>query len=132
MVGLHLLAGRLRAQMQLLCDRPHGIHPQSYAEEIADQVLFWRQQIRRDQLDPLDNVIYMGMGEPFLNREEVFTSLRALTDPEQFGMGDRHLAVSTAGMRRASRSSAKSSASPFGALAARGARRAPDQARPNQ
>src|SRR5262249_39606903 len=67
------------------------------AEEITDQVLFWRQQIRLDRLEPLDNVIYMGMGEPFLNREEVFKSLRALTDPEQFAMGDRHLAVSTAG-----------------------------------
>jgi len=68
------------------------------AEEITDQVLFWRQQIRVDRLEPLDNVIYMGMGEPFLNREQVFASLRALTDPEQFGMGDRHLAVSTAGI----------------------------------
>lgn len=68
------------------------------AEEITDQVLFWRQQIRQDALPPLDNVIYMGMGEPFLNREEVFKSLRSLTDPELFGIGDRHLAVSTAGI----------------------------------
>ena len=68
------------------------------AEEITDQVLFWRQQIRQDKLPPLDNVIYMGMGEPFLNREEVFKSLRSLTDPELFGIGDRHLAVSTAGI----------------------------------
>lgn len=90
------------------------------AEEISDQVLFWRQYIRsRGQAinlpagspslkahpnsvaripGPLDNVIYMGMGEPFLNREEVFKSLRVLTDMDQFGMGDRHLAVSTAGI----------------------------------
>lgn len=67
-------------------------------EEISDQVLFWRQYIRKSHLDPLNNVIYMGMGEPFLNRDEVFNSLRVLADPELFAIGDRHLAVSTAGI----------------------------------
>src|SRR5207249_5704247 len=68
------------------------------AEEISDQVLFWRQYMRRQRLAMLDNVVYMGMGEPFLNQSEVFKSLRVLADPDQFGIGQRHLAVSTAGI----------------------------------
>jgi 23S rRNA (adenine2503-C2)-methyltransferase len=69
------------------------------AEEISDQVLFWRQYSKQGKAEgTLTNVVYMGMGEPFLNLDAVFGSLKSLTDPAQFGMGDRHLSVSTAGI----------------------------------
>jgi adenine C2-methylase RlmN of 23S rRNA A2503 and tRNA A37 len=69
------------------------------AEEITDQVLFWRQYMAAGNAPgTLSNVVYMGMGEPFLNLEAVFESLRTLTDPERFAMGDRHISVSTAGI----------------------------------
>ncbi|MFA6002749.1 MAG: 23S rRNA (adenine(2503)-C(2))-methyltransferase RlmN [Elusimicrobiota bacterium] len=68
-------------------------------EEISDQVLFWRQYMRREGLaGRLDNVVYMGMGEPLANYENVAASLRALTDQKQFGIGARHIAVSTVGL----------------------------------
>ena len=67
-------------------------------EEITDQVLFWRQRIRASGGEPLSNVVYMGMGEPFLNLDNVLASLRTLTDPGRFGLGARHLSVSTAGI----------------------------------
>ena len=71
------------------------------AEEITDQVLFWRQYIRREGLDArLQNVVYMGMGEPFQNQANVFASLAELTNPETFGLGDRSLSVSTSGLPR--------------------------------
>jgi adenine C2-methylase RlmN of 23S rRNA A2503 and tRNA A37 len=46
----------------------------------------------------LDNVVYMGMGEPFACYEQVSASLKALLDPKQFGIGARHISVSTSGV----------------------------------
>ena len=69
------------------------------SEEITDQVLFWRLYIAEHQLPArLTNIVYMGMGEPFHNREQVFDSLTELGNPETFGIGSRHLSVSTAGL----------------------------------
>ena len=46
----------------------------------------------------LTNVVFMGMGEPFANQRHVFASLERLTDPDAFGLGARHLTVSTVGI----------------------------------
>ncbi len=68
-------------------------------EEITDQVLFWRQYMKKDALEGrLDNVVYMGMGEPFSNYEGTAESLRRLVDQKQFGIGARHISVSTSGL----------------------------------
>ncbi len=68
-------------------------------EEITDQVLFWRQYMAKKVLPGrLDNVVYMGMGEPFACYEQVSTSLKILLDPKQFGIGARHISVSTSGV----------------------------------
>ncbi len=69
------------------------------SEEITDQVLFWRQYIQAERLDAnLRNVVYMGMGEPFHNKDAVFASLRELTNPETFNIGARNISVSTSGL----------------------------------
>lgn len=44
----------------------------------------------------VSNVVYMGMGEPFANREAVFRSLEVLH--EGFGLGARRITVSTVGL----------------------------------
>jgi len=68
-------------------------------EEISDQVLFWRQYMKRMGLDGrLDNVVYMGMGEPFSCYEQVAASLKTLMDQKLFAIGARHIAVSTSGV----------------------------------
>lgn len=68
-------------------------------EEISDQVLFWRQYMKRMGLDGrLDNVVYMGMGEPFACYEQVAASLKTLIDQKLFGIGARHISVSTSGV----------------------------------
>ncbi|MBI3288992.1 MAG: 23S rRNA (adenine(2503)-C(2))-methyltransferase RlmN [Elusimicrobia bacterium] len=68
-------------------------------EEITDQVLFWRQYMAKNGLPGrLDNVVYMGMGEPFACYEQVAASLRTLIDPKRFGIGARHISVSTSGV----------------------------------
>jgi adenine C2-methylase RlmN of 23S rRNA A2503 and tRNA A37 len=76
-----------------------GLERNLTSEEISDQLLFWRQVLKKAK-DPgaLDHVVYMGMGEPLHNYEAVAASLHALTAPDLFGMGDRHIAVSTIGV----------------------------------
>ena len=36
------------------------------------------------------NVVMMGMGEPFLNYDEVLAACRTINDPAGFGLGARH------------------------------------------
>lgn len=69
------------------------------SEEITDQVLFWRFFIAEKNLEAnLSNVVYMGMGEPFHNKKEVFKSIKELMNPDTFCIGGRHISVSTSGL----------------------------------
>ena len=65
--------------------------------EIVDQV---RHAARRLATDGkrLTNVVFMGMGEPLLNLDRVLASVDALNDRERFGLGARHITVSTSGV----------------------------------
>ena len=69
------------------------------AEEITVQVLFWRQYLVRNWPEnKISNIVYMGMGEAFLNWEEIKKSLRDLIDKNMFAFGSRSISVSTAGI----------------------------------
>ena len=46
----------------------------------------------------LTNVVFMGMGEPLLNLDRVLESVDALNDKQRFGLGARHITVSTSGV----------------------------------
>jgi 23S rRNA (adenine2503-C2)-methyltransferase len=46
----------------------------------------------------LTNVVFMGMGEPLSNERHTFGALERITDPNAFGLGDRHVTVSTVGI----------------------------------
>jgi len=65
--------------------------------EILDQV---RHAARRlaAQGRRLSNVVFMGMGEPLLNLDRVLDAVQALSDPGRFGLGARHVTVSTSGV----------------------------------
>ncbi len=65
--------------------------------EIVDQV---RHAARRlaSTGRRLTNVVYMGMGEPLLNLDRVLASVDALNDRARFGLGARHITVSTSGV----------------------------------
>src|SRR6185295_2852735 len=65
--------------------------------EIVDQV---RHAARRLVADGkrLTNVVFMGMGEPLLNLDRVLESVDALNDRRRFGLGARHITVSTSGV----------------------------------
>lgn len=67
-------------------------------EEITDQVLFWRQYLKSKNKSDISNIVYMGMGEPFLNWKNVSESIKVMTDKKLFGFGSRSISVSTAGI----------------------------------
>jgi 23S rRNA (adenine(2503)-C(2))-methyltransferase len=68
-------------------------------EEITDQVLFWRQYLKKNKIEGnFSNIVYMGMGEPFNNWKNVSQSVILLTDENVFGFGSRSLSISTSGI----------------------------------
>jgi len=67
--------------------------------EIVDQVYRARQLLA--EVDPdrrITNLVYMGMGEPLHNYDNVMSSLRILTHDLGAGLSQRRITVSTAGM----------------------------------
>jgi len=65
------------------------------AFEIAGQI---RELVLADPADKPTNVVFMGMGEPLLNWPAIDTTLTILNRPEGFGIGARHITVSTVGI----------------------------------
>ena len=46
----------------------------------------------------LTNIVVMGMGEPLANYDRTWAALRRITDPDAFGLGARHITLSTVGL----------------------------------
>jgi 23S rRNA (adenine2503-C2)-methyltransferase len=65
------------------------------ASEIAGQV---REIVLADPALKPTNIVFMGMGEPLLNWPAVDAALTILNHPEGFGIGARHITVSTVGI----------------------------------
>lgn len=69
------------------------------SDEIEGQIIFWRNYLRKNKIDGnFGNIVYMGMGEPFLNFKAVSESLKNIINPELFGFGSRSISVSTSGV----------------------------------
>lgn len=64
-------------------------------EEIVDQILFWNQKIYPKYIG---RVVFMGMGEPFLNWENVLTAINIINGKEGLNIGARKISISTAGV----------------------------------
>ncbi|MEP6639343.1 MAG: 23S rRNA (adenine(2503)-C(2))-methyltransferase RlmN [Chloroflexota bacterium] len=65
--------------------------------EIVDQArLASRRLVAAGQR--LTNIVFMGMGEPLLNLDRVLAAIEALNDRRRFGLGARHITVSTSGV----------------------------------
>jgi 23S rRNA (adenine2503-C2)-methyltransferase len=65
--------------------------------EIVDQARHAQRRLAADGRH-LTNVVFMGMGEPLLNLDRVLAAVEALNDPRRFGLGARHITVSTSGV----------------------------------
>lgn len=68
-------------------------------EEISDQVLFWYQFLRKNNLgERVSNIVFMGMGEPLLNYVNVVKAIENLSCTDYLNIGQRHISVSTSGI----------------------------------
>ena len=65
--------------------------------EIVDQVRHAARRVAATGAH-ITNVVFMGMGEPLLNLDRVLESIAALNDADRFGLGARHITVSTSGV----------------------------------
>jgi 23S rRNA (adenine2503-C2)-methyltransferase len=60
--------------------------------EIVEQV------VRITAREPITHVVFMGMGEPLLNLEEVLRAIEAFIDPQRVGLSSRRITLSTVGI----------------------------------
>ncbi|MCX6740234.1 MAG: 23S rRNA (adenine(2503)-C(2))-methyltransferase RlmN [Candidatus Parcubacteria bacterium] len=65
--------------------------------EILEQVLFFNRYLKI-QNEKVDNLVFMGMGEPFLNYNNVMNAIKLLNSAETFNIGARHISISTIGI----------------------------------
>jgi len=70
------------------------------ASEIVDQVLWAQQVLEEDggEHERVSNIVYMGMGEPLDNYDNVVASLRILMDEHGANFSSRRITVSTSGV----------------------------------
>lgn len=67
------------------------------SHEIVEQALFFARHLKKEN-SKVTNAVFMGMGEPFLNYENVIGAIKILNDKEGFGLRTRHISVSTVGI----------------------------------
>ena len=64
------------------------------AGEIVEQILAVEQDIG----DKISNIVYMGIGEPLDNYDNVIKSIRIMNNQKGLNIGARHISVSTSGL----------------------------------
>jgi len=64
------------------------------AGEIVEQVLRMEEETGQRP----SNIVYMGMGEPMLNYDNVIKAAQTLTSPQGYGMATRRITISTSGV----------------------------------
>jgi 23S rRNA (adenine2503-C2)-methyltransferase len=66
--------------------------------EIYDQVIAIDRESRLYHNHPLSNIVFMGMGEPLMNYNNVIKAIDMITSPEGLGMSPKRIMVSTSGI----------------------------------
>ena len=67
-------------------------------DEIYDQVVAIDNESRLYFDRPLSNIVFMGMGEPLMNYNNVLKAIEKITSPEGLGMSPKRIVVSTSGV----------------------------------
>ncbi|HEX8574768.1 MAG TPA: 23S rRNA (adenine(2503)-C(2))-methyltransferase RlmN [Flavobacterium sp.] len=67
-------------------------------DEIYDQVLAIDNESRLHHNRPLSNIVFMGMGEPLMNYNNVIKAIEKITAPEGLGMSPKRITLSTSGV----------------------------------
>lgn len=74
-----------------------GLQRNITSGEIVEQVLFF-DRILNQKDERISNLVFMGMGEPFVNYKEVMKAVDTLTNPEGYNFGARRITISTVGL----------------------------------
>ena len=64
------------------------------ASEIEGQII----AVEKYMNEKISNVVYMGIGEPLDNYDNVVKSVKLINCPEGLGIGARHISISTSGL----------------------------------
>ena len=67
------------------------------AEHIVSQVIHFAE-ILQQRGEHVTNLVFMGMGEPMANYDEMIRAVKILTHDRGFGLGQRHITISTIGI----------------------------------
>lgn len=67
-------------------------------DEIYDQVVAIKEQSELYFDRPLTNIVFMGMGEPLLNYNNVLEAIDKITNPKGLGMSPKRITLSTVGI----------------------------------
>ncbi len=62
--------------------------------EIIEQIL----KVEQDTGEKISNVVFMGIGEPLDNYEQLVKAIRMINNPKALNIGARHISVSTSGL----------------------------------
>lgn len=67
--------------------------------EIVEQVLLFGRILKKEKESKgVTNIVFMGMGEPFMNYDNVIKAIRMLNDKKLFNVGARKISISTSGI----------------------------------
>lgn len=69
-------------------------------DEIYDQVVLINEQSERVHKQKLTNIVFMGMGEPLLNYNNVLKAVERISAEDGLGMSPKRITVSTAGVSK--------------------------------
>ena len=64
------------------------------AGEIVEQILAVEQDIN----DKISNIVFMGLGEPLDNYDNVIKAIKIMNNPKGLEIGTRHISISTSGL----------------------------------
>ena len=73
-----------------------GLNESLDSQQILDQILYFARYLKLKN-EKITNIVYMGMGEPLLNLENVSRSVLAITDNDKMAFSKRRVTVSTSG-----------------------------------
>jgi 23S rRNA (adenine2503-C2)-methyltransferase len=74
-----------------------GLKRNLSTNEILEQVIFFERLLKLED-SRVTNVTFMGMGEPFLNYDNVLKAIKILNNKDFFNIGIRSISISTAGI----------------------------------
>ncbi len=70
------------------------------ADEIYDQVLAIDKESKLTYNKPLSNIVFMGMGEPLMNYNNVIKAIDKISSPEGLNMSPKRITLSTSGISK--------------------------------